>query len=78
MKHSAPLSSVHNFFMVRHILVPGPKTLGATVKDMTGFFHYVLHQQPGVAAVVVHEGSNYIKKGKSELMKHDFIELISL
>lgn len=60
--------------MVRHISVPGAKTQcypATTVKDNTGYLRSVLHQQPRAL------GSNYIKKGNSELIKQDFIELIN-
>ena len=45
------------------------------MKDITGFFPSVL--QPRAAAVVVHVGLNYMKKGQSEMMKQDVVELIN-
>ena len=47
------------------------------MKDITGYLRSVLYQQPRAAAVVAHVGSNDNKKGNSEVMKQDVIELIN-
>jgi hypothetical protein len=51
--------------MVRHISVPGAKTVFSWGS-----------QSPGADTVMVHVGSNDIMKGSSEQLKIDFKELI--
>ena len=65
--------------MVRNIMVPREKTLcypGARVKDITMLLLTILRQLPGTDAVVVHVGSNDIRRNSSEILKIDFKELI--
>ena len=65
--------------MVINISVPKAKTLfypGAQVQDITRLLPTVLPQMPGADTVVVHVGSNDIRRASSEHLKMDFKELI--
>uniref|UniRef100_A0A674BQH6 SGNH hydrolase-type esterase domain-containing protein n=1 Tax=Salmo trutta TaxID=8032 RepID=A0A674BQH6_SALTR len=65
--------------MVRHISVPGAKTLcfpEAKVQDINRLLPKAVRQSPGADTAVVHLGSNDIMKGSSEKLKMDFKEMI--
>ena len=49
---------------------------GARVQDITMLLRTVLRQLPEADAVVVHVGSNDMRRASSELLKLDFKELI--
>ena len=51
-------------------------TTGARVQDITRLPQTVLPQMPGADTVIVHVGSNYIRRASSEHLKMDFNEQI--
>jgi hypothetical protein len=64
-----------------NISVPGAITLccpGARVQDITRLLPTVLRQLLGADTVVVHVGSNDIRRASLELLKMDFKELSSI
>jgi hypothetical protein len=76
--HSSPAVIIGSS-MVRNISVPEAKTLcypGARVQDITKQLLTFLRQMPGAGTVVVHVGSNDIRRASSEHLKIYFKELI--
>jgi hypothetical protein len=58
--------------MARDIMVPKAKTPVIPRSKSTGHNKVASRQMPGADTVVVHVGSNYIRRASSEHLKIDF------
>ncbi|KAK0132998.1 hypothetical protein N1851_031636 [Merluccius polli] len=78
---SGPTTIIIGDSIIRHVKTKSGKTLcfpGGTVNDITEKVRNVLEAHPSVNTMVVHVGTNDIPRQQSEILKHDFIQLLNI
>ncbi|CAJ1066286.1 hypothetical protein LDENG_00238990 [Xyrichtys novacula] len=66
--------------IIRHVRSRSALTCcfpGATVRDITTAATELISNSPGITTVIIQAGTNDIHKQQSELLKHDFVHLIT-